>query len=78
MWLLVWAVVLVLVHVQFLHCRTIVVGVLKIIETSLIVLAVRLWMEPPDVALMPLDTVWDTVRDTVRDTVTRTLDKFEL
>jgi hypothetical protein len=61
MWLLVWAVVLVLVHVQFLHCRVIVVGVLKVVETSLIVLAVRLWTELDSTydLLLPLETLWN-------------------
>jgi len=48
MWLLVWAVVLVLVHVQFMHCRTIAVTALKIIEPTLVVLLIRLWLEMPE------------------------------
>ena len=45
MWLLVWALVMVAVHVQFQHCRQITITLLKIVETSLIVLLLQLFTQ---------------------------------
>jgi len=59
MWLLVWAIVLVLVHVQFMHCRAITVTVLKILETTLIVMLMRLWSEMPD----QVELLWNTTKE---------------
>lgn len=59
MWLLVWAVVLVLVHVQFMHCRTISVTALKIMETTVIVLLIRLWSEMPE----QIELLWNTTKE---------------
>jgi hypothetical protein len=59
MWLLVWAIVLVLVHVQFMHCRAITVTVLKILETTLIVMLMRLWSEMPD----QMELLWNTTKE---------------
>ena len=43
MWLLVWGLVLLMVHVQFRHCRCITLTMLKVVETTVIVLLMRLW-----------------------------------
>jgi|MDTF01.1.fsa_nt_gb hypothetical protein len=43
MWLLVWGLVLLLVHVQFRHCGRITLTLLKVVETTVIVLLMRLW-----------------------------------
>ena len=59
MWLLLWAIVLVLVHVQFMHCRAITVTVLKLLETTLIVLLMRLWSEMPD----QVELLWNTTKE---------------
>ena len=59
MWLLIWAIVLVLVHVQFMHCRAITVTVLKLLETTLIVLLMRLWSEMPD----QVELLWNTTKE---------------
>ena len=59
MWLLLWAIVLVLVHVQFMHCRAITVTVLKLFETTLIVLLIRLWSEMPD----QVELLWNTTKE---------------
>jgi|TARA_B110000285_G_scaffold122679_1_gene138698 hypothetical protein len=63
MWLLVWAIVLVLVHVQFMHCRAITVTALKILETSVIVLMMRLWSEMPE----HIELLWNTTNDMVKE-----------
>lgn len=59
MWLLIWAIVLILVHVQFSHCRAITVTSLKILETTLIVLLMRLWYEMPE----QVEMMWNVTRE---------------
>ncbi len=46
MWLLVWVLVLMLVHIQFMHCRVITISCLKVLETCVIVGIMRLWQAP--------------------------------
>ena len=59
MWLLVWALVLMLVHVQFMHCRMITLTLLKVMEATVVVGVIRLWFEMPE----SLEMVWNTTRE---------------
>ena len=43
MWLALWIFVLCLVHIQFKYCNQVLFASLKIIETSLIVLAIQIY-----------------------------------
>jgi hypothetical protein len=52
-----------LVHVQFMHCRAITVTALKILETSVIVLMMRLWSEMPE----HIELLWNTTHDMVKE-----------
>lgn len=59
MWLLVWACILLLVHVQFMHCRKITLTILKVVEATMIVVVIRLWAEMPE----HLELLWNTTRE---------------
>ena len=59
MWLLVWAIVLLLVHVQFMHCRVITLTLLKVLEATLIVFAIRLWADMPE----SLELIYNATRE---------------
>jgi len=58
MWLLIWAVALLLVHIQFMHCRVITLTILKVLEATLIVFALRLWLDMPE----QVEMVWNATR----------------
>lgn len=59
MWLLVWALVLVLVHIQFNHCRTISITMLKLVEATAIVFLMQMWYQLESAPLGPLFTLWN-------------------
>jgi hypothetical protein len=59
MWLLIWAFVLLLVHVQFMHCRAITMTLLKVLEATLIVFALRLWSDMPEHMELILNATMD-------------------
>ena len=45
MWIALWIVTMLLVHLQFKYCGVFAVGFLKILETTLIVGAAKIYME---------------------------------
>lgn len=45
MWVALWIVTMLLVHLQFKYCGAFTVGFLKIAEASLIVVSLKLYME---------------------------------
>ena len=45
MWVALWIVTMLLVHLQFKYCGAFAVGFLKIAEASLIVVCLKLYME---------------------------------
>jgi len=45
MWVALWIVTMLLVHLQFRYCGAFTVGFLKIAEASLIVISLKLYME---------------------------------
>lgn len=45
MWYMLWIIVLFLVHLQFKYCGAFAVGFLKIVETTLIVGAAKIYMD---------------------------------
>jgi hypothetical protein len=45
MWVALWIVTMLLVHLQFRYCGAFTVGFLKIAEASLIVVSLKLYME---------------------------------
>ncbi len=60
MWSVLFVFVLCLVHIQFKYCAQIGIGMLKLVETSVIVLAVRLYSQSDD--------IWAQVNDTINIT----------
>ena len=60
MWLLLWTVVLIGVHIQFKHCRQITITMFKIVETSLIVFALQLMTQDTSHWVSHWGTHWGT------------------
>lgn len=60
MWTVLFVFVLCLVHIQFKYCAQIGIGMLKLVETSVIVLAVRLYSQSDD--------IWAQVNDAINIT----------
>ena len=43
LWIILWLLILCIVHIQFRYCAAVTVCLLKVIETSIIVLAIQLY-----------------------------------
>jgi len=61
MWLTCVVVVL-LVHLQFMHCRLITVTFLKILEALLIITVIETWSEIPEY----IDLFWNSTQDIIK------------
>lgn len=61
MWLTCIGVVL-LVHIQFMHCRLITVTFLKILEALLIIMVIEMWSQIPE----HIELFWNSTQDIIK------------
>ena len=61
MWLTCIVVVL-LVHIQFMHCRLITVTFLKVLEALLIIMVIEMWSQIPE----HIELFWNSTQDIIK------------